>query len=748
MNKRTKYLKMIASLLLVIAMLSAIPFVVFAGAADFEEDGDDYEEQFAEVGASSGIHRYASFEELPVHAEKDINDSLSLLFTDADKFYIDINGEHRMVVTDAYSKCVNSRVSFTSADTSVASVSSDGLIIGKKKGQTEIMAKDTRTGKTLTCKVYVGSTYAPAVQPTQPATQFPTNPVKPTQKPTQAPTQTPTQKPTQAPTQKPTQKPTQAPTQAPTQKPTQAPTQKPTQAPTQPSSETLSLKTTSATVYRGCYYHVVATSNTSVSFSSSNTSIATVNSSGIVTALATGSVTITAKTKTKSASCKLTIVSGSSVNISHSSASVTRFMTFLMTSNTSGVKWSSSDTSVATVSNGFVYGAKAGVAVITASTSKGAATCIMTVNPSHSVRYAYTSPNCAVKNQKITLIAITDTMRTAVRFQVGTGSSAYYVSATSKTKDADTYVWKGTTTIAQAGTYTVKAYAQFNNGTDWYTCKDGETTAFVAASNDKTTTSCTKRRASDEVIKLIATFEGFSKSAYEDVFTGDPTLGYGRVVYTGDEFYNDLTEAEAYAYLVQTVNNDGYADKVNSFFIDNKVKFNQQQFDALVCFVYNTGTGPLYYDDDLISALLDCSDGTGSKKSYYINESDVRIRNGAGTSYGIIKELSYGTTLTVLSTSNKSWYYVQLSDGTKGYVSSDYISYRTSGGNLDLNYINKQNFINKLCQYHHAGDCIYGLLYRRVDETEIFFYGDYEPCYGDYKYPISFTCARNPSFHT
>ena len=188
---------------------------------------------------------------------------------------------------------------------------------------------------------------------------------------------------------------------------------------------------------------------------------------------------------------------------------------------------------------------------------------------------------------------------------------------------------------------------------------------------------------------------------------------------------------------------------MNQFLIDNNVKFNQQQFDALVCFVYNTGTGVLSNDDELRAALLKCDSGSSSStKTYYINGSNVRIRKGPGTSYDIIDELAYGTTLKILDKSDSAWFYVELTNGTKGYVSSDYISSRVSSGSLDLNFVDKQNLINKFCQYHHANGCVYGLLYRRVDEMEVFFYNDYERNYAVYNYPIKFTCASNPSFHT
>lgn len=622
---------------------------------------------------------------------------------------IDINEVYKINAFSSGDMPIAENLTFSSSNTKVAVVDDKGNVTGKSTGKATIVVKDPISQYNAECIVTVSSLVAPTVTATQ----------KPTSTPTVKPTVTPTTKPTSTPTQTPT------------------------------INNALTISQTKATIYVGNDYLLKATSDLAVSWKSSNTSVATV-ANGLVVAKAAGTATITASTSSKSVSCTITVKSPTtSVNISHGTATVTAGKTFLAYSSTSGVTWKSSDTSVCTVNNGYIYGVSAGKAIVTVSKSGGAATMVVTVTQPAPIRFAYTSPNCATKNGTVTLLAITDSKRSAVKFDVTVGSTTKTVNATTKTADGSNLIWKATTSFSDAGTYNVKAYSKTSSSADWLTCSDAATTVFVANSTDKNTTVCAKRRASDEIINLIANYEGFISSVYADPLTGDPTLGYGRVVYSGQQFYNNLSKTEAFAYLVQTVNNDGYTSKVNSFLVDNSVKFNQQQFDALVCFVYNTGTGVLSYDDELRNALLDCSSGTSTNKTtYYINGSNVRIRKGAGTSYDIIKELSYGTTLTILDKSNASWYYVQLSDGTKGYVSSDYIASRVSSGSLDLNYVKKQNLINKFCQYHHANGCIYGLLYRRVDEMEVFFYNDYSRNYGTNNYNISFTCASNSSFHT
>ena len=644
-----KRIDVITAVLLAAAVLISVFVGAYPTASAAESDSTTIGAEYDDLADTGYKHRAISLEGIPDTFNSDVKAGVRHIYLSKSTAYLKINERFLLNVTDAYSHTINARVEFTSNATSVAEVNNSGFVTAKRNGTAKINAYDSVSGESLTCTVYVGAEYAPTVAPTVAPTDEPTDPPEPTQKPTQAPTQAPTVAP------------------------------KPTSAP-----ETLSLSASSATVYTGNYYHLKATSNVTVSFKSSDTSVATVNSSGIVTAVKAGTATITASTSSKSAACKITVKNGSSVNLSHKTCSVDRFMTIMLKSTTSGVTWSSSDTSVATVYNedsyGLIYGVKAGTAVITVKTSSGAATCLVTVESSYPVQFAYTSPNCAAKNQSVTLICVTDTMRTGVRFSVDMGSSTRYVDATSKVKEGNTYVWKGTTSFSSAGTYSVKAYSQFNGGTAWYSCKDGETTAYVANSNDMKTTVKSERRASDQLINLIATFEGFSASVYIDPLTGDdPTLGYGVLVFTGEKFYNNLTKTQAYAYLVHNVNNEGYTKDVNTFLKDEGIKFNQQQFDALVCFTYNIGTGPLFYDDELIDALKSCK----------------------------------------------------------------------HNGEYDFNYIDKQYMIDKWCQYHHAGgSCVYGLLYRRVDETEMFFYGDYEADYGNYKYPINFKCARYPSFHT
>ena len=140
--------------------------------------------------------------------------------------------------------------------------------------------------------------------------------------------------------------------------------------------------------------------NKNVTWSSSNTSVATVSENGLVTAIGAGTATITVTTEdgSKTATCTVTVtppaapipVTGISLNKSTATIYVgsTETLTVSYTpadANTGkAITWSSSNENVATVSNGVVTAVAVGSAVITA-TSEGnfTATCTVTVDVMH-----------------------------------------------------------------------------------------------------------------------------------------------------------------------------------------------------------------------------------------------------------------------------------------------------------------------------------------------------------------------------
>ncbi|MDR2561751.1 MAG: Ig domain-containing protein [Holophagales bacterium] len=211
--------------------------------------------------------------------------------------------------------------------------------------------------------------------------------------------------------------------------------------------------------------------NKSVTWYSGSSGIATV-SNGLVTGVAAGTATIYVFTQdgSKTATCTVTVtdsqvsVTGVTLNKSASSISVGGIETLVATvlpANATNkiVTWSSSNTSVATVSNGTVTGVAAGSATISATTQDGGktATCSVTVT---SVPVPVTGVSL---NKTSTSIAVgsSDTLTATVTPADATNKSVTWSSNNTSVAT----VSNGIVTGIAAGTATITVTTQDGNKT-------------------------------------------------------------------------------------------------------------------------------------------------------------------------------------------------------------------------------------------------------------------------------------------
>ena len=198
-----------------------------------------------------------------------------------------------------------------------------------------------------------------------------------------------------------------------------------------------------------------------VTWSSSNSSQAIVSTSGIVTGLAPGTVTITATSEGKSGTSSVTVraVPVGSVTVSPASASIRTGKTanFDATVKDSlgnvvtnrAITWASSNTSIATVNGGVVTGVAAGTATITATSEgkSGTATINVTPIPVASVVVSPTTKSMLATQTFSLGVTVTDSAGNIVTDRVVTWASNNSAAATVSASGVVTAVAPGTATI-------------------------------------------------------------------------------------------------------------------------------------------------------------------------------------------------------------------------------------------------------------------------------------------------------------
>ena len=448
--------------------------------------------------------------------------------------------------------------------------------------------------------------------------------------------------------------------------------------------------------------------------------------------------------------------SSSSASISVSSVDLAQYKTIYIQASASGsVTWESSDASVATAKAGvsgqlFIYGAAPGTAKITAKGANGTelATVSVTVSAPEAVRFAYTTPNIITAGTSFNLKAVTDTQKSAVRFEidgVGTYDTTSYDSESQG--DNNVRIFSASATISTPGTYTVRAYSSSGGG---YSSDYREFTILVVSTTDSDTTTGESRRVSDSMLDNIASYEGYVPQVSPDTLAGNiPTVGYGYVVSKSTTFYNNLTRSEAKAMLADTVNRGSYTTEINRFISSNGLLMSQCQFDALASFSYNVGagywngSGNCYVRTVIMNAVVPPQDLSSSNPyGGKVTASTLPMYQDHSASSTQITTLKINTSVNILdyyrdSSTKQSWYKVSAS-GKSGWVRAGDVAFNsTSGLTHDLNYVDAYTFGSNLLDWHVAGgNCYIGLYYRRLAEAKVFSYGNYaeaSPSNGNYK---------------
>lgn len=416
--------------------------------------------------------------------------------------------------------------------------------------------------------------------------------------------------------------------------------------------------------------------------------------------------------------------------------------------------WASSNPAVATVSNGYVYAVAPGTAQITASSGSNTASCAVSVTEAEAVRAAFASPNIAAPGERITFTAVTDASRDGVEFTVvlpdgGTQTLEASAARSDTTGGVTTRVWTACASFRSAGVYDFTARASADGS---FRSGGVSSSTWVSTQGSETAATSEKRRASDKMISLIAQWEGYVPEVYADQLASShvPTIGYGCTLSANDIFYNNISQTEAWALLIDKVNNSSYTSELNKMIENRRYRMNQNQADCLISFAFNVGAG--YFNSSretdfrrIMDNAVVPPDIPGSGLAATVTY-DASMRAAPALSSDPVCRISSGTAATVIdqdfSEQKDGWYRLRLSNGLTGWMNSGYVRLANADSLVhDLNYTNAYAFGTELILWNQANGKFYsGLFYRRLGEANVYNYGDYEGVrynrYG-YTYPPS-----------
>ena len=464
------------------------------------------------------------------------------------------------------------------------------------------------------------------------------------------------------------------------------------------------LSRTSLTLLKGNSAALIAAvlpsnaSNKAVTWSSSNTNVASVDSSGKVTAKAAGNAAITVKTAdgSKTASCSVQVtepvveqVKAYNSGLKSMNASTYAYA-YMLSNGHINVYTDEKLTTRGTVTSGastvnYIDGNTDEIWLLGVGTASNNVNWAKVSYPAGSSRkVAY------VRLDQIVAGISTESKKSATKYYVslrkgGAKSSSHYVAA----GDTVYLLYRDSSNCqilypVSGGKWRIA----------WCTCDDydrtssgssGGSSGGSGSSSGGSTTTSTAHKTSAKGQQFIKAHEGLKLTAYNDGY-GTVTIGWG---HTANVYGNmSITQTQAQTYFDQDLS---IAESVvNTFASNYGVSFTQQQYDALVCLAFNIKE-PFQGDYRLSRAVKAYKSGTSVKiPTNKVWECFVTWHHAGGVdSLGLYRRRLNEARLFALSdyTRSENWAIASWlqSGGNGGEVPDGWVPEEYSGGNSSGN---------------------------------------------------------------
>jgi len=360
----------------------------------------------------------------------------------------------------------------------------------------------------------------------------------------------------------------------------------------------IKISKTSITLEEG-QTHKLSISGTTktVTWSSSNKSIATVSSKGTITAKTKGSVTITASVNGKKYTCKVTVIKPILISDTLLFLEVGETKKLSISGTTKTITWTSSDKSVATVSSkGTITAKAAGTTTITASVAGKKLTCKVTVEA------------------PVTLSTTSVSMLTGTSVKLKLSSNANTSIWTSNQKNIATVTNDGTVTAYRAGEAIITAYIDGKR----LRCKvnvtnpDDITEPGISLNLGDQPVAITARGITEGVIFASSNSEVATISS--DGYITPVSLGQTRITATNGD--------EEYTYLVTIIDSTINPYMANAPFIPKKVSFDKLSFIAPKDWILETED----YEETISSIMMLPSNTSESSAFITIFKTDETVK--------------------------------------------------------------------------------------------------------------------------